>query len=246
MLVRLEIEGFRIFQDKFVLDLRSPSKDPINYFVLAGVNGSGKTTILEAIYLLLGGSVSTDIKDNTRLSAEIQDLSSKATYRVERTTAPAERINFAVEYLSAQSTHLSERLRKLDPLLGHEWLNKLNTYWREFRDDGSHFVLREWDLVMRTVDGRMFSVDALSSGEQAVLNLAAPLVNNPFEGVLLIDYPEQYLHPRWAGRVVRALRNLAPKAQVIVATHADDPWDDAKSWERRLLEESKNEKLSER
>jgi len=246
MLVRLEIEGFRIFQDKFVLDLRSPSKDPINYFVLAGVNGSGKTTILEAIHLLLGGGVSTDIKDNTRLIAEIQEISSKATYRVERTTAPAKRTNFAVEYLSIQSTHLSKRLRKLDPLLGHEWLNKLNTYWREFRYDGSHFVLREWDLFMRTEDGRMYSVDALSSGEQAVLDLAAPLVNNPFEGVLLIDYPEQYLHPRWAGRVVRALRNLAPKAQVIVATHADDPWDDAKSWERRLLEESKNEKLSER
>jgi len=236
-LVRLEIEGFRKFQDKFVLDLRSPAKDPINYFVIAGVNGSGKTTILEAIYLLLGGSESSDIKDNTRLSAEIQGERAEAIYRVERTTAHDKRINFSVEYISSQSALLSKELRKLDPLRGHEWLNKLNTYWREFRDDGSHFVLRECDLFMRTGDGRMYTVDALSSGEQAVLDLAAPLVNNPFEGVLLIDYPEQYLHPRWAGRVVRALRNLAPKAQVIVATHADDPWDDVKSWERRLLEE---------
>ena len=31
-LVRFEIEGFKKFQKKFILDLKSPSGDPINYF----------------------------------------------------------------------------------------------------------------------------------------------------------------------------------------------------------------------
>ena len=241
-LVRLEIEGFRTFQNKFELDLRSPSKEPINYLVIAGPNGCGKTTILDAIFLLFGGGGSSDIKANTRLSAEVEGLVSKALYRVERIEGLAERSNFSVEYLSAQRVSLSKQLRVLNPLLSHEWLGRLNAYWREFRDDGTHFVIdrcgeREWGLFVDKGAERLYSVEALSSGEQSVLALAVPLVHTWFEGLLLIDYPEQYLHPRWAGRVVRALRNLAPKAQVIVATHADDPWDDAKSWERRLLEE---------
>jgi predicted ATP-binding protein involved in virulence len=56
-------------------------------------------------------------------------------------------------------------------------------------------------------------------------------VHAAFEGIVLIDSPEHYLHPRWVGRIVRALRKLAPEAQFIVATHADDPWEDAMSWE---------------
>ena len=239
-LVSLEIEGFRNFQNKFVLDLRSPSGDPINYFVLSGPNGSGKTTVLEAISLVFGGGGSSDLNSNSRLSAEVESISSKSIFRFDRKIETYDRINFSVEYLSEQSANLYKKIRKLDPLFGHEWLGRLNTYWRDFRDDGTHFVIdhcdeREWDLFINKGDKRLYSVASMSSGEQAVIGLAIPLLQTKFEGLLLIDYPEQYLHPRWVGRIVRALRNLAPNAQIIVATNSDDAWEDAKSWERILL-----------
>jgi len=236
-LARLEIEGFKKFEKKFILDLKSPSGDPINYFVISGENGCGKTTILEAIYLLLCGCESSYVKDKTLLSAEIK--CAEGDFSVSRTKEHSKIINLLVEYHSEQITNLSKKTSKLDPLLSHEWLDRLNNYWRYFRDDGTHFVIdrcgeKEWDLFMSKGEC-LYSVDSMSSGEQAVIRLALPLVQTQFEGLLLIDSPERHLHPRWSGRIVRAIRNLAPNAQVIAATNSDDAWEDAKSWERRLL-----------
>jgi len=125
------------------------------------------------------------------------------------------------------------------------WLARLNAFWREFRDDGTTFTLTlvepdnldrgDWDLFLYRGEERICAVDALSSGEQEILAMAVPFITEPFDGLLLIDEPEQHLHPQWQGRILRALRRLVPGAQVIVATHADDPWDDAMSWERVLL-----------
>lgn len=54
-------------------------------------------------------------------------------------------------------------------------------------------------------------------------------------GLLVIDEPELHLHPEWQGRILPALRVLAPRAQFLIATHVDAPWDAACSWERALL-----------
>ncbi len=129
--------------------------------------------------------------------------------------------------------------------LDQVWLDKLNTYWRVFRDDGTTFAMtlvnpddldaNDWDLFLYRGEERICSVDMMSSGEQEVIAMAVPFLTSDFDGLVLIDEPEQHLHPQWQGRVLRALRTLVPTSQVIVATHADDPWDDAKSWERQLL-----------
>ena len=54
-------------------------------------------------------------------------------------------------------------------------------------------------------------------------------------GWWIVDEPELHLHPEWRAGIMDALRALAPRAQIIVATHADEPWDQAMSFERFLL-----------
>lgn len=297
-LIRLEIEGFRRFRDPWTLDLQSPAGTPLDYLVLAGPNGCGKTTILEAILLALGQEElivrDLDAKDrptsprvqlgpNTRLSATLEDTSSGAQHSVTRTPhlqKNQDLLPLSVEYISSRRLpalvgavqdvilgrtpgateanriwRFKQRVRqqqgrrvpgyKGPEPLDQLWLERLNAFWREFRPDGTQLFMtlvdpenldaNEWDLFLYRGEERICSVDALSSGEQEILALVVPFITEPFEGLLLIDEPELHLHPQWQGRVLRALRKLVPKAQLIVATHADDPWDDAMSWERKLL-----------
>lgn len=307
-LTRVEIEGFRRFQRPWALDLRDPAGAPLDYMVLAGPNGCGKTTALEAILLALGRedlivrdlaasergtSPRIRLEGSARLRLEIENSDTRVCFFAERTADPPApvdpstvvataraRVPLAVEYISARRLPalvgpikdetrgrppadteanriwtFKDRLRKQQGrrVPGYrgpeprdvEWLDKLNAYWKRFRDDGTSLTMTlvdpddldraDWDLFLYRGDTRICAVDALSSGEQEIIAMAVPFITEPFDGLLLIDEPEQHLHPQWQGRVLRALRGLVPTSQVIVATHADDPWDDAMSWERTLL-----------
>jgi predicted ATPase len=315
-LIRIEIEGFRKFQERLVLDLRSPADTPLDYMVFAGPNGCGKTTILEAILLAIGreelivrdlvakvrtSSPRLKLGPNARLLAVIEDFNQDLTYRIERTErgfevqipgiterSPSPKWEafqrtlapLDVEYISARRLPalvgpVQDKTKGRNPALTEanriwtfkdhlrkqqgrrvpgykgpeprdvEWLDKLNAYWRGFRNDGTTLAMTlvdpdnldadDWDLFLYRGEERICSIDAMSSGEQEIIAMAVPFITKQFDGLLLIDEPEQHLHPQWQGRALRALRRLVPTSQVIVATHADDPWDDATSWERRLL-----------
>jgi DNA repair exonuclease SbcCD ATPase subunit len=99
-LVEIQIENFRKFRENFVLRLRSPAEGALDYMVLAGPNGCGKTTILEAILLSLGrddlivrdvgaadraASPRVSIDPTTRLVATLEDTNDGATHTIQRT-----------------------------------------------------------------------------------------------------------------------------------------------------------------
>ena len=125
------------------------------------------------------------------------------------------------------------------------WLERLNAFWREFRSDGTTFSLQlvdpnnldaaAWDLYLSRGPTRLHASDVMSSGEVELLAMVAPLITSDFDGVLLFDEPELHMHPEWQGRIVPALRALCPDAQIIIATHADEPWDRAYTFQRFLL-----------
>lgn len=76
----------------------------------------------------------------------------------------------------------------------------------------------------------------VSSGEIELLSFAGWIILNDFDGgLLVIDEPELHLHPQWQKQMLPALRELAPNAQFIVASHSDAIWDQAYSFERFLL-----------
>jgi energy-coupling factor transporter ATP-binding protein EcfA2 len=53
-LVSIEVEGFRVLQPRFKVSLRSPRGGASDVVVIAGPNGTGKTSLLEAILLAMG------------------------------------------------------------------------------------------------------------------------------------------------------------------------------------------------
>lgn len=53
-LVYIRVSGFRRLQEPLEIDMTFPNGDPSDFLVVAGGNGSGKTSLLEAILLGLG------------------------------------------------------------------------------------------------------------------------------------------------------------------------------------------------
>jgi len=130
-----------------------------------------------------------------------------------------------------------------------EWLEQISKAWTAIRgDDGTRFIVacdlkdqdrRHFDLYLQKqlTSGYydICSVDQLSSGELEWLTLVGTLITNNPDGIVLIDEPELHLNQDWQSRILPALRTVAPFAQLILATHADSPWDQAYSFERLLL-----------
>lgn len=77
------------------------------------------------------------------------------------------------------------------------------------------------DKVFVAVDGRELPVSDLSSGERHILTfLTLVLFQGRQRNFLIIDEPEISLNIKWQRELMGLLHNLAPKTQIIVASHS--------------------------
>jgi predicted ATPase len=154
-----------------------------------------------------------------------------------------------------------QRLRILKRLLINLWVNarlrgnaqdtpaafeRLNQTWSHFHPvSGSEFVVEMvsedpaeaiFDVFLQNAEGQRIPVDALSSGEQALLLFALPLVvRKQPPDIFVIDEPEQHLHVQWQRLIVPFLCTLSPATQFIVATQSEEVLDSVLQSEQRLL-----------
>ena len=92
------------------------------------------------------------------------------------------------------------------------------------------------------VEGRAIPLDCLSDGEQHLLVIFGELMFGKLarpRGLLLLDEPENSLHPEWQATLGKTLGQLATSSRrrVLVATHSPiiigDAWDNEVSLDRR-------------
>ncbi|MDI1434378.1 AAA family ATPase [Polyangium sorediatum] len=73
----------------------------------------------------------------------------------------------------------------------------------------------------KTQRGSLVQLESLSDGERALLLLLGEIaLRPPHGGIVLIDEPEQHLHPRWQRTLLEALASLVPTAQLVLATQS--------------------------
>ncbi len=78
-------------------------------------------------------------------------------------------------------------------------------------------------------NGRIFEMINLSSGEKQIVVRGASILKNlknMDNGVILVDEPENSMHPKWAKRILNYYKNLVTIeknqiSQIIVATHSE-------------------------
>jgi len=312
------IEGFRAIREPLTLSLAHPKGGSLERVVLAGPNGSGKTSVLEAILIALGCEelVVRDLPAAERGDHWRTEIPRGATIRlcceqlgqsslfvggefsVTRTVDSWE-LRYAssghqvsgdevrehlegirVEYFSSWRAPIlpgglqpatrggrrpddneANRLRRFKQRIINErarqafvsastdaqderWLRQLNRIWSSFHRDGSTIDAGvvdsdvddpTFDLFVFDGTARRCSIDQVSSGELELVTMAGTLLLSDFDGLLLVDEPELHLHREWQTTLVDALKEMAPHAQLFVATHADAPWDQVYSFERFFL-----------
>lgn len=191
---------------------------------LHGVNGCGKTTILNIISSILSGSLkdypfkevrldyidncynfkSISIKRNkgctSKVKKEFQNkyLSYPFLTRENLTAVPAESINYFLEVINSfyDTGNYGKRL------------SYNNGFLITSNDSNSTEIFKE---------------NMLSLGEKRLLTLFANLASNDIKrGVYIIDEPELSLHLEWQTKLVDALFKINPKVQLIIATHSPD------------------------
>jgi len=292
----LSIRDFRGIE-KLDLDFRGPDGHPNSLVVLAGPHGCGKTAILEAALLVVGGNdVLVGPHDERSMRRGAYDYSIEAAIKsganafTNRYQCPKPPLPLPTPiphwYFSSwrapqlpgpvdvtvgrpgrprakteenRLLHVKQRLvnaatvelfQKPLPSLGRysTLIQVINEAWSEFYPESGHTFAVEvvtpgdadssgsFDVYLRTPEGLHLEVDLLSAGQlELFLFLGELALNDDREGIIFIDEPELHMDQQWHRLILRSLRKLQPRAQLIAATHSPEIYDAAASYERHYL-----------
>jgi predicted ATP-binding protein involved in virulence len=81
--------------------------------------------------------------------------------------------------------------------------------------------LESEELIFESANGEKIKFEELSNGEQTLYFRAIYLSTlNPQNSIIMVDEPEESLHPTWQQKVMKLYQNIGENNQVIVATHS--------------------------
>jgi predicted ATPase len=112
---------------------------------------------------------------------------------------------------------------------GVEYPDEYGLIAKAFHDATAKKILRpvmdresgESGIYVEVSEGVIHPIDKLSSGEKSLLGLMYFVRRlSASGGVLLLDEPEQHLHPTLQAALFEAMKELADRAQVIVVSHS--------------------------
>ncbi|TGZ16242.1 hypothetical protein DV517_12150 [Streptomyces sp. S816] len=112
---------------------------------------------------------------------------------------------------------------------GFDYPDEYGLIAKAFHDATAKRILRpvmdresgESGIYVEVSEGVIHPIDKLSSGEKSLLGLMYFVRRlSASGGVLLLDEPEQHLHPTLQAALFEAMKELADRAQVIVVSHS--------------------------
>lgn len=232
-LKHIHIDAYKVFND-FDIDFCHADKIQ-NLIVITGVNGNGKTTLLRDV--IYGddsagkpkGCVTIDNNGNEETFVLPTTPSSEAYKQ-----AFSKVIFYKADDKSSVSQLQKEILRYVDKFVyveGKTSFEAYRTIQSLIEDIFSGFNLQvrfkgineDKQLIFINQNDEEFGIEGLSSGEQQILSKVFPLFTDSMKGhVILIDEPEDSLHPSWQTRLIPILRRCAKSndCQIILATHS--------------------------
>ena len=226
--------------------------------ILSGSNGQGKSTILNKVVkgLVAGGEFPSHTLKGVKLDVEPEDAKWIRYDVIRSLDSPVldldtmahvdTRISSALDF---QLYHLQRKYLDYQVNIGNRIIaelqsgntdaaQQLSMQKKRFQDIVDDLFSETGKKIVRTENEIRFSQIGetlvpyqLSSGEKQMLAiLLTVLVEDNQSYVLFMDEPEVSLHIEWQQRLVGLVRDLNPKAQIILTTHSPavimDGWAD--------------------
>ena len=232
-LKHIHIDSYKLFHD-FDIDF-CQNGEVQNLTVITGINGNGKTTLLSNI---IGGNDSSEMPAST-ITTEIDGKDIIFSLPIKPSDEYYGELFSDVIYYKS-GTELSsamlqnEVIRYVDKFVYEKGKTSFEAYseiQRLIEDIFQGFDLqirfkginRDKHLIFSNSGGAEFGIGGLSDGEQQILSKIFPLFTDDMKGrVILIDEPEDSLHPSWQTRFISVLRRCSAlnDCQFILATHS--------------------------
>ena len=261
----IHIDKYKVFED-FDIDFRNEKGEIQNLIVIAGVNGCGKTTLLKDVIAGKSGEKivnetkkrehfgSIQIVNETSPSEhqipplppvgqttlgewELPDYISKIKY-----IPTGQELNSELETARIIKKYVDSFVYERELTSGDAYREinlLLNQLFSGFDIQfGFSGINRDHDTFFTNVNGEKFKINELSSGEKQIVNKILALYLDNFQNeVILIDEPEESLHPSWQYRIAPLYQKFADdnNCQIILATHSPQIISYVKAEQIRLL-----------
>lgn len=208
--------------------------------ILVGINGVGKTTLLDAIYSHYSGEKSNG-KAKIEKSVPSANLALPISY-IRTADTPAstkggkesrltQELNGVIMQNKSGNSFYNYFMRQLYESQENSQIIKENTQElfdminEFFKETGKTIEVDKSNnsYLSFHINGRedVINHTQLSSGEkQLLLILIRVFLQEKQPAILLMDEPEQSLHIRWQQYLIEAIRELNPNCQLIITTHS--------------------------
>ena len=260
----LHIEDYKMFKD-FDISFVDKNDEPLPIIVLAGVNGSGKTSLLEMIVEyqdFTKGHIFADSNITYEYDTEEERLKKEKYFFLPEKIVyfPAgidDTKKVAYEFVQTFYYFLKEKDYRPSEITEHfhnymknifDGLDIGFKYSHLDKDDNVWFSNGENEKYYYTSedngkDKNIFTIDELSTGEKTLLSKIMYLYFKDYKDkIILIDEPELSLHPSWQNKVLKIYENFAKQnnCQIIIATHSPHIIGSAKPEYLRVLKKVDN------
>lgn len=219
----IKLKDYKVLQN-FEIDFKNSDGNILDTIVLAGINGSGKTTILDFIFNYTGYKKDNIIQYEGKMSGFLNEKFSTPIYlkvnEIPKKEIVIEQIKKYRDMIQDENDDLTVKETNKKMVDGINSIFDgvdLKTKFKGFSKDIKRNILFSND----TSEEIMF--DDLSTGEQQLFLRALSLkMMNLKDSIILIDEPETSLHPNWQNHILRVYQNISKVGdnQLIIATHS--------------------------
>lgn len=215
--------------------------------ILVGINGKGKTTLLDAINDYYNSKTVKSKSKNMIASplecpvVYIQSADVPANTKRKGNSMLYDNLMNVVLQNEKQNSFFNYRMRALNyPEEAKRIAERIEMLFKEvdayFEQTDKHIEIDKDKNILVFQEGMsdIITLDMLSAGEKQLLYiLLTVFLMDEKPAVLLMDEPELSLHIEWQERLIKSIRKLDPQCQVILTTHSPSIF--VSGWENRLV-----------
>jgi len=216
---KVEIEGL---WNRY--DLEWDLRPDVN--ILSGINGSGKSTILDCISFMMVGlppqkPLVRKCKLNFREGKYLQIESKEGKLWTYNFFTPSREVCNLTTISNRKLFHLILRLNMVKKALKIKVIQRFLEIIDSLFSETDKRIDRAKNEVWFLSGDKEISPYELSSGEKRVLViLLTVLVQDNKPSIFFMDTPEKFLHIDWQRKLIAYILELNPNVQIILATHS--------------------------